>query len=372
MKPFNLQVLEKECREDDIGNITELYSLAEIEATVLTYITAVFCDIPVRDIPNIAADAYPRSGEMLKKQWQAAQMLHRESPSLSEEDAMRASISILQKHVQLQRYRKCKQIYGFDADIAAELLKTQKDINLPYNIFDRLPYQCVFFDYSACSEELKEKVDMEGCLAQVNKTTIESGANFYIISALLFKNNTSTFIRQTILLNSPEEGLQFSFEGDLKSNLDLQDGLNGEIKQAVPSDTANLQMALIIQSLFYLCSYEPDIHETASSKMQYRKAKQNKKKGKNIELPAREFKVGERFGEAFRKWTKGQLGQSSDHTPTGRHNKPHLRRAHWHRHWLGKRDGERQLVVRWHSECFCGVTEDEADGKLDTVRHIVN
>ena len=38
-----------------------------------------------------------------------------------------------------------------------------------------------------------------------------------------------------------------------------------------------------------------------------------------------------------------------------------MRRAHYHRYWIGKRNSdERQLVTRWVHECLCGLTEDEA------------
>lgn len=372
MKSINIQALERECKANDLGRVTELYTLTEIESAVLLFITAVFCEIPYEEIPNLSAGNCPKCSEILQKQWRAAELIHRENPSVTRQMAMATGNSILQKHVQLQRFSRCKQIYTFDKDIAVELIRTKKDIDLPYNFFNRIPYQTMFLDFSACSENVQEQIGMDGCLVQVNKTYLETGVEFYVISTVLFKNGDSTGMRQTVLLNHPTEGIKFVGNDNLKINFNIDKTISESASaEALANETATAQMCLILQSLIYLCSFEPDIHETAVSKIQYRKAKQAKKN--KSDLPAREYKVGERFGEDFRKWTKGKLGQASEHTPTGRRNKPHIRRAHWHRHWIGKRNSdERELVVRWHYECLCGLSEDEAEDKLDTVKHQVN
>ncbi|MBR0542456.1 MAG: hypothetical protein IJK26_09705 [Clostridia bacterium] len=276
-------------------------------------------------------------------------------------------ICCYQSYAQASRWNKSKQIYSFDADILRELARTDiKGITLPYDIFEHLPCKCLYLDFSA-NEELCNTLKADGCLIQVQAATLtEDNYDQYCVLLMSFyKDNDINLMTATVLANQ-KDGTEISMDELYEASLGLITTLDDE------ETTKQLRNILVIQTLLYLCSYEPDIHETPASKMKHRKMKQNKKAGKNTELPTREFKVGERFGEAFRKWTKGQLGQSSDHTPTGRHNKPHLRRAHWHRHWLGKRDGERRLVIKWHSECFCGVTEDEADGKLDTVRHTVS
>jgi len=369
---FDLKTLDKECRDSYVGRITEVCSLREIEAAVIAFSTAYFCKYDIEDIPLITNAEFPHSTIIQNVSKVSKQIAAEEK--IPYEICFFSGMTILQKYVQLQRFNRCKQVYAFDGDIAEELLRTKRDVTLPPNIFDRLPHNTLYLDFSACSKELRENVGMDGCLVQVNKSQFDNlNSGFYIISALLFSNNDSIGMRSTLVVNSEKEGVKFGdfdeFKNNCRLNVDVEKAANGEIAEMLSKDIAANQSYLIVQSLFYLCSYEPDIHETAPSKIQYRKARQNKKK--NADMPIREFKVGERFGEAFRKWTKGQLGQSGTHASTGRHNKPHMRRAHWHRFWIGKRDSEeRKLVAKWVSECFCGITEDEAD-KLDMVTHEV-
>lgn len=285
------------------------------------------------------------------------------------DEAMQTGICYYQNYVQISRWRKSKQVYSFDADILNELVKTDiSKLSLPYDIFAHLPNRSLYLDFTA-NRTLTDEIKADGCLIQVQAVTLtEDNNDQYCIILMSFLKNNETNLMTAMVFPNEKDGTE------IKANELYKNSLGVFVHSADETDGSKhaLRSLLILQSLLYLCSYEPDIHETPASKMQYRKAKQNKKKSKT-DMPVREYKVGERFGTAFRKWTKGQLGQSDEHTSTGRRNKPHIRKAHWHRHWIGKRGSEeRELVVRWHYECFCGLTEKEAEDKLDTVKHSVS
>lgn len=56
--------------------------------------------------------------------------------------------------------------------------------------------------------------------------------------------------------------------------------------------------------------------------------------------------VGYRIGAELRAWKrKGPASHSGN--GAGGSVRPHMRRAHWHHFWVGPRDGERKLVLKW-------------------------
>lgn len=372
----NIRILDEETFVKDLLGHA---SLAEIEASVNVFHTALFCNVPFEEIARtVKSAAFPYS-TLLSTVWSISKMIARESV-ISDELSMCTSIATMQKGVQLRRWNRNKQIYSFDRDFISELVNTG-ETTFPYDFFERLPYQTLYLDFSEAGKDITEAIGLDGCIVQVNKTFFDDTdgkkLEFYVISMLNFNDGDSTHIRTTIVLNDSENGVHMNFSKsnllmncDVKKLLETNPVYRDESTATLDEDMAKVQEAVVIQALSYLCSYEPDIRETTASKASYRKAKKNKKKGED--LPARQFQVGERFGEMFRKWTKGQVGQSSDSVSTGRHNKPHMRRAHWHRYWTGKRDSDdRKLIVKWTHECFCGLTEDNAENKLDIVQHRV-
>lgn len=77
-------------------------------------------------------------------------------------------------YLSLNKWNKTKQVYSFDADFVGELLKTPADVAIPYTIFERLPYQTFFIDFTSLSERYAELIELgsyilDGALVDVNK-----------------------------------------------------------------------------------------------------------------------------------------------------------------------------------------------------------
>lgn len=341
--------------------LLSLYSIQSIEAAVVTYYIGKGYGLGDRDILNVVKSSSINCSPALEK-----------LVEFSEEqgEGMKKELLFIYQYLfQMERWKKSKQAYIFNADFVKELAGTDtKSISVPYNVFDRMPHKSVFLDYSS-NEELCRQIGFDGALVQVQGVEDEQkDAESWVLFALLYRKDGNVM---AISQHIPNE--------EKRSEINVEEATEGISKEIqTESGTEIIEgkpiFALILQSLLYLCSYEPDIRESMVSKQRYRNAKSKAKKNKNgnSPLPEREYKVGERFGEAFRKWTKGCLGQSSGSTGTGSKKRPHLRRAHWHRYWIGKRDSEeRELIIRWVSECFCGFNEDETEIKLDVVSHNV-
>ena len=257
-------------------------------------------------------------------------------------------------------WKKKKQIYKFDSALLSELSDTDVDFDIPYDIFSRLPYQTLCIDISD-NHEICDKIQADSFIVKPNRIEVElaDGVHpYFVLLVMTYKNGHSKAVRGITFPNS-SEGIKISAEK-----------LSVNIEESDPSITgdAKLQTSVIMQTILYLCSFEPDIRETDVSKARQRQAKQNKKLA---EKPIRDFEVGIRFGAAFRKWTARTLGAEHS-TRTGSHKRPHMRRAHWHRFWTGKRNSdERKLIIKWVSECFCGIADGEAD-KMSAVQHKVS
>lgn len=338
-----------------------------LENTVSAFYMGRFCGYSLKQISELDT-GMNNVNDMLRFVYKMGCEIVAEDKSETLGSAMQQGISYYQNYVQVKNWNRRKQVYSFDADMLNELIRTDiSDITLPYDAFEHLPYRSLYLDFSA-NKQIVKTLNADGCLVDIQAVTLpEDKYSQYVVILLSFlEQNETRMIKAQIL---PNEKGNVKIPIDDIINSDATWGLyvseTGKYPEGVRPE---LQEFLAIQCLLYLCSYEPDIRETPASKMQYRKVKKDKKNGKQV--PVREYAVGERFGEAFRKWTKGCIGQSSEHTPTGRRNKPHMRRAHYHRYWIGKRNSdERQLVTRWVHECLCGLTEDEAEDKLDTIKH---
>lgn len=240
----------------------------------------------------------------------------------------------------VKNYMKSKQAFCFDKDMISELSNTNADITFPKDVLSCLPCDTFCLDFSS-NEEICKKLDGYGFIVDINKISAEKEeTEEYLLTyfKLSEKSSKNGSISPCIL-----RLLDSGNEIDLKKLLSKENNIKEDV----------FINNLIIQSLIYLSSIEPDIRETEASKASqasYRKQKQ--KSRKKIEKPIQTFAVGERFGEAFRAWTKGQLDSE---------------KAHWHRYWIGKNDNEeKKLAVKWVHQCIC--EDNERRIKNDTSR----
>lgn len=285
--------------------------------------------------------------------------------TMKNDEEIGAAIGIMQYSAQVERYKRNKQTYVFDKDFLSELFQTETNITVPYDIFDRMPFKSVYLDYSS-NEEICSQLGIDGVLAQVEGVRSEEGGEDWVILMLVYRNGSCIFTITQVLPNMKDNE---ELDLDCLVNAINRKYITDEAVTSLKGVESKEFFGLVVQSLMYLCSYEPDIRESAASKQRYKTVKRTAKS--KMQLPEREHSVGERYGEAFRKWTKGSLNQSHEGTGAGSKKRPHLRRAHWHRYWTGKRNSpERELIIRWVSECFCGLSEGETD-KLDSVTHEV-
>lgn len=358
MQDMILRDYQNDINRQTYEHFSKNFSQKEIEDALVVYYLGLYGGYPVDDI------------QYLKKfDNRVIEMIDRATKDEAQKsDYISSSFGIFHYVYLINSWKKSKQSYIFDKDMVSELSKTDTTFKIPYNVFDRLPFTTFYLDFSA-NKELCGQTEMDGCIVRVTKTTAVFEHNdeqpkvddYWVILAAIYKDNKSTFVKGNVLLN--RKGSEEITIEELVGNV-----LN--LKKGSEFDTET-QTVLITQALLYLSSYEPDIRETPDSKSKKASYKRNKKKGKKLDKPEGTFIVGERFGTAFRSWTAGSVGKEKESgASTGKRIKPHFRRAHWHRYWVGKRNSDdRKLVVKWVHQCLCGA--DDTD-KIDFVKHKVS
>jgi hypothetical protein len=122
-------------------------------------------------------------------------------------------------------------------------------------------------------------------------------------------------------------------------------------------DEQNLaELGGLVSVLLYLCADEPEIDGRVPLPPKVARTK----KGRSIlPTPARPLvhECGYRMGARL----DAALLAASEHADgTGAKVAAHVRRAHWHAYWLGPRDGERRVSLRWLSPILVGGAPETA------------
>ena len=121
-----------------------------------------------------------------------------------------------------------------------------------------------------------------------------------------------------------------------------------------------------------MCSEKPDMPD--DTELRTRRSRDTYGNPKR----AATWEVGIRIGSALRKALKENDNKSDPSadvetvTDGKPHSspRPHLRRAHWHSFWIGKRNSaERKLVLRWLPPIAVNVNDTELPTVINPVKH---
>jgi hypothetical protein len=127
----------------------------------------------------------------------------------------------------------------------------------------------------------------------------------------------------------------------------------------------------LVSLVLYLCSQAAEIKEAgAGRRVPSQPQPQKTKKGMRLFPPNQpsRWEVGYRLGAALRQ----ALLEYEPGEPTGTHAspRPHIRRAHWHSFWVGKKDqpNARSVTLKWLPPIPVNV--QDVDGLTTTVRDV--
>jgi len=232
-------------------------------------------------------------------------------------------------------WRPTKGIYRFDPDLAQALVDTPITGDLPREHLYRLPEWCVYVDPAGA-------LPARGFFAYLEHDANDGRAEL----SIYVDADNDTLI--PIVLHLVDGGLEASlqaFAREATAQRALAGGWATPVLGRQDIERLAQAAAPMVSLLLYLCADEPDYGDREPP--QHPRRRRGRVTGAHAPT---EWDVGARIGAALR------TAQERDSEPgEGTHAspRPHVRRAHWHTYWVGKR-GSQKPALRWLSPMLVG------------------
>lgn len=241
---------------------------------------------------------------------------------------------IFSTHYIVTAWARSKQVYKFDAELELSLTSTE-EVELPVRILDRLPYHTFYVDFA---DEGIFKSNYHGAFLHI--VPEQAG---YLVFVMIVKDDGHSRSSKMALVPGDDPDGTFFFS---KENFADTDCINCDLDWTT-------FVLFIVNALLYLCANNSEVEESILTKQTYRPSKTIKNRFSEV----RQWECGYRYGAAVRKSKangKGSLQNNNETVPQDArkiHSRrtviEHVRRAHWHHYWTGKRDEERKLILHW-------------------------
>ena len=250
----------------------------------------------------------------------------------------------------LSAWRVTKGIYRLDATLEAALAETPITGDIPSEALRRLPEWCVYLQCSVSEPELRIMAS-RGVFAWLEHDANDAHEEL----RLLVDVDDSTLIPLGVHLG-----------GTVQEGLDQYiDFARRQMPFERPEhlvDAMRRTMSRILSYLLYLCADEPD-YDGGRAPLHPSRRAPTKKANAGAQAP-QYWDVGARIGAALRLHESREQGEGGDGR-SGLSPRPHVRRAHWHTYWMGKR-GQQTPRLKWLSPVLVGAR----DGIVPTVREV--
>lgn len=232
----------------------------------------------------------------------------------------------------LGAWRWTQGIYTFHPALAAALIETEIKGDLPTNILTRMPEWCVY-------------VDFEGTLGEIR--------GFW---AYLDEYNQARELNYLVNLGGRIGSLPPIILGEWSVDEGLRRAKMPDTEEFIKS-VAHLYHHFT-SVVLYVCSSEPDIKGgEAPAYPAYKKVK----RGLKLFPPdkPRYYRYGDIIGAKIEAAERAQKEEDErDYPHTRKSVRPHIRRAHWHSFWRGKRQSQdREIDVKWLYPMLINVEE---------------
>jgi hypothetical protein len=253
--------------------------------------------------------------------------------------------------VPLASWRATQGIYRIDPEVAEAIWNTPIDGQLPVDLLFHLPEWCVYVETPGRS--LSSGKYLEGFFAHLNTNSSADDPELHLL--LDDPADILHSIAIPLSVSTLEEACRIASIGrtDYEQKICWSNGNAAKIGEERMPTTAPLDaaanLAPLISTLLYICSQSADFRDAAGIRnTPGRPAPVQTRKGSRVFPPDKPtiWETGYRLGASLRCAAMPQLGRNGTNRSSPA---PHIRRAHWHSFWLGRRDnlGERRLAVRW-------------------------
>lgn len=255
----------------------------------------------------------------------------------------------------LLSWRPTQDIIKFDNDVYNGIFSMELDRNLDTEIFKYFPTWSLWI----CIEKMKFYDEFfHGFFAtpQYNTITNEKSIDLHFVNEHDNNFSLSLDINGLPLAETIEK---ITKENILFSNIDNKRFPNIDNDNILFSNLKG-----IVNLLIYICSYgindNNNFHYNTITYPTHKKTK----KGWRLFPPAKPNVrlLGKKFGDTIRKYYEHYETNPNN---SGKSPAPHIRRAHWHHFWTGKKlENERKLIVKWLPPIPVAMQEDYSNDTL--------
>lgn len=256
-----------------------------------------------------------------------------------------------------------RTIYSVDTDLRVELTRSGlPDESIPADILRRLPHEnplfvlddpilvhhegfdCLYgqfivlpmkFSGTGPQNTTVEKADLESCnILRI----VWFGHNVNDVNDYGIVTQSVALHKNSLDLN--EQLAEVAQDQPFPDKLDKDEVLPDFVlarRDSRWSMTTQTLFPVATMLILYACSDEPDFLEVEPPE-----ALRGRGTFKGSDLKIRQ--MGIRIGTSLRSHRKSSSASSATLNGT---MTPHVRRAHWHRFWVGPRNGPRRLTVKW-------------------------
>lgn len=240
----------------------------------------------------------------------------------------------------LLKWIQNKVVYSFDIDVEESFSHVTwddlKDISV--TLLENLPLDCFAISFNRPIITSDSKYDF--CLVMndvryklLSDNSLERMRSSGLIFVLMCSDNLNMtyVIAQNI---EPTEGFDMNF--DSLYNANAQENYKGDASGSYRS-----MLTFLLPYVFYVCSQNAEISQDERNKEIYRPFKlEPKHKYREV----KQMVCGELSGARIRDFKKRQ--SSVNRGGLGSVKSPHVRRAHYHRYWVGSGD-DKHVEIRW-------------------------
>lgn len=241
---------------------------------------------------------------------------------------------------ELAEWRKNKIVYFFDETLEQELTKSE-EVDITSDILAGLPYRCFYIKTSTLNSPFSEH----------DVTVKEDG---YIVSfsydqETLTKNLnlTACYDKLGAITTTIPIGNHIQMDTTKKEEQPVIKTLSDRIKKGTEDTLVNQRK--VLQLILYIASSNCDIKPESKKTGTYRyhpNPQPFELKDRHREI--KRWDVGSRIGPILKKSCEANMTANKSSAGTGNSKRPHMRRAHWHRFWIGSEvSGTRRLTIKW-------------------------
>ena len=261
----------------------------------------------------------------------------------------------------LAGWRIEKRVYQYDTDICSMLFeqaKNAEDMYLPSDIFKLLPAKAVYIKYPEIlsekyNNERTDNIKVDGFITWVENDLNDMSYELRMVHLgtknkenIILTNNIAHLIPNKTISDGIDKTLEIAKSHSEEMGVHTS-AINNVINSVGFLKDYKDSICRDIQLILYICASNADITENERQKGIYKFNKGFiRDKFREVQI----FDVGDRISNAKRDNVCGNSSSKS----------PHIRSAHWHHYWIGKKNEKKTRILKWLNPMFIngGVLED--------------